>query len=209
VQQERVKPEKATESAASSRVKKVSDRVQELGDQAAGAAAKVEKTAEEISEEFNQTVENDIIPVAERAGKAVSEAGKKVSEAGKKVRTQVDSAAKRARKSVTETSKKVREEVAPRAEKAGKGISDVLKATARATRKSARILGIKASIAAELRKRQRLYSMLGETYFRVQKKKTPSQGDQDALKSLVSDIEKVEATIKSLELKEKTTRSTG
>jgi len=143
----------------------------------ARGAAKVGKAAQEFAEGIQKKVENDIVPAAERA-----------------------------KQSLSETTKKVREELGPAAEKAGKGLSSVFKATARATRKSARILGIKASISAEMRKRQKLYTQLGESYYRAQKKKTPAKSDQEALNSLFADIEKVNVEIQALEVKEKATR---
>ncbi len=85
-------------------------------------------------------------------------------------------------------------------------MSAIFKSTARATRKSARILGIKASIGADMRKRQKLLADLGEKYYQGQKKKTPSKSDQDALDALVTEIKKVDAEIHTLEVKEKATR---
>jgi hypothetical protein len=139
-------------------------------------------------------------------GSAAGKAKKGLSDTSRKVREELRPAAEKARKGLSDTSKKVREELGPAAEKAGKGLSSLFKSTARATRKSARILGIKASIAAEMRKRQKLLADLGERYFQVQKKKTPSQGDKDALDALVGEVKKVDAEIHTLELKEKATR---
>jgi hypothetical protein len=164
-------------SQAKDTTRKVTEKAKQVAEQTAVGAAKVGKAAHEFTEGIQKKVEKDIAPAAERA-----------------------------KRSLSETTKKVREELGPAAEKAGKGLSAAFKATARATRKSARILGIKASISADMRKRQKLFAQLGETYFRVQKKKTPAKSDQDALNSLVADIAKLNAEIKTLEVKEKATR---
>jgi hypothetical protein len=159
----------------------------------------VGKAAQELSEAVQEKIERDIAPAAQRARKSVSETTKKV-------RQEIGPAAEKARQGLAESSKKVREEIGPAAEKAGKGLSAFFQSTARATRKSARILGIKASIASEVRKRQKLLAELGELYFAVQKKKTPSKSDQDGLDALVGEIRKADAEIHSLEVREKSTR---
>ncbi|UCF99760.1 MAG: hypothetical protein JSV89_09535 [Spirochaetaceae bacterium] len=196
----------AAKSAAASGLKattaKVSKKAKQVAGRTASGAAKVGKAAQELSEGLQKKLEKDISPAAERARKSLSETTKKVRE-------ELSPAAEKARKSLTETSKKVREELGPAAEKAGKGLSAVFKATARATRKSARILGIKASISGELRKRHKLFAQLGETYFRTQKKKTPSKSDKDALSSLLAEITKANAEIQALEAKEKLERQSS
>jgi hypothetical protein len=176
--------------------------VKQTAKKAGERAARVGKAAQELSEGIQQKVEKDIVPAAERARRSVSQTAKRVKE-------ELGPRAERARRGLSETTKKVREEVGPAAEKAGKGLSAVFKATARATRKSARILGIKASITTDLRKRQKLLADLGETYLRMQKKKTPSKSDRDALNSLVAEIGKIDADIQALEAKEKATRESS
>ncbi|MEE9307017.1 MAG: hypothetical protein V3V57_05765 [Spirochaetia bacterium] len=164
-------------SEAKETTRKVTKKVKEVAEKTVSGAARVGKAAQEFSEGIQMKVEKDVAPAAERA-----------------------------KQSLSETTKKIREELGPAAEKAGKGLSAVFKATARATRKSARILGIKASISAEMRKRQKLYTQLGESYFRAQKKKTPAKSDQETLGTLVADIEKINAEIHALEVREKATR---
>ena len=173
---------------------KVTEKAKQVAEKAANGATKVGKAAQELSEGLQKKVENDIAPAAQRAKK-------NLSETSKKMREELAPA--------TEKAKKVAEDLKPAAEKAGKGLSAVFKATARATRKSARILGIKASISAALRRRQKLFAQLGENYFRVQKKKTPSKGDQEELKSLVAAIEAVNSDIRSLEAEEKLARESS
>jgi hypothetical protein len=164
-------------SEAKETTRRVSKKVKEVAEQTADGAARVGKAAQELSEGIQKKVEKDVAPVARRAGKTLSE-----------------------------TSKRVREEVGPVAEKAGKGLGAAWKATARATRRSARIWGIKASISADMRKRQKLFAQLGESYYRVQKKKTPAKSDQEVLNSLVGQIDRLSAEIHALEVREKTTR---
>jgi colicin import membrane protein len=183
---------KATAEKANQKAKKVAERT-------GGGIASVGKAAQEMSQAVQERIEKKVTPAAQRAGRKVTQTTKKVGE-------ELGPVAEKAKQSLADTSKKVREEIGPAAEKAGKGLSAIFKSTARATRKSARILGIKASIATEMRKRQKLLSELGELYFHLQKKKTPSKSDQDALDALVRDIKKVDAEIHALEVKEKTTR---
>jgi len=174
----KVKSESASVSKnAHPTTRKVTEKAKQVAEKTVSGAAKVGKAAQELTEVIQKKVENDIVPAAERA-----------------------------KRSLSETAKKVKEELGPAAEKAGKGLSGVFKATARATRRSARILGIKASISAEMRKRQKLYTRLGESYFQAQKKKTPAKGDQETLNSLIADIKKVNAEIQVLEVKEKAAR---
>jgi hypothetical protein len=173
---------------------KVTKKAKQVAERAANGAAKVGKAAQELGEGLQKKVENDIVPAAERAKKGLSETSQKVRE-------ELAPAA--------EMAKKVAEDLKPAAEKAGKGLSAVFRATARATRKSARILGIKASISAALRKRQKLFAQLGESYFRAQKKKTQSKSDQEGLKSLVAAIEAVNSDIRSLEAEEKLARESS
>jgi len=145
-----------------------------------------------------------------KIGEAARELGAEAQKrAQKRVEKDIAPIARQAKKGLSETTKKVKEEIGPAAEKAGKGISAVFKATARATRKSARILGIKAKISAEMRKRQNLFARLGEAYFGTRKKKTPSNSDKEALSSLVAEIEQLNDEIRALELKEKTTRASS
>jgi hypothetical protein len=184
---------KTTTGKATQQVKKATERTN------SGA---VGKAAQQLGEGIQEKIEKGITPAAERARRTVSETTKKV-------RDELAPAAEKAKQGLAETTKKVREEIGPAAEKAGKGLSAIFKFTARATRKSARILGIKASIAAEMRKRQKLLTELGEKYFQVQKKKTPSKGDQDALDALVAEIKKVNAEIHTLEVKEKSARESS
>ena len=193
---------KATTEKVSQTAGKVSRTAKRAGERAASGAARVGKTAQELGEGIQEKFENDIAPAAERARRGVSETARKVKE-------ELGPRAQQARQGLSETSKKVREEVGPVAEKAGKGISAVFKATARATRKSARILGIKASITTDLRKRQKLLAELGEAYLRMQKKKTPAKSDKDALEALVAEIGKIDADIQALEAKEKATRESS
>ena len=183
---------KATAERATQKVKKVAERTN-------SGAAKVGKAAQELGEGIQEKIEKEITPAAERARRAVSETTKKVRE-------ELGPAAEKAKQGLADTTKKVRQELGPAAEKAGKGLSAIFKSTARATRKSARILGIKASIAADMRKRQKLLAELGEKYFQAQKKKTPSKSDQDALDALIAEVKKVDSEIHTLEVKEKATR---
>jgi hypothetical protein len=187
---------KPTGEKVAQKVKKAAERT---GNGVAKVGTKVGKVAEELGKDIKETVDNDITPAAERAVR-------NVAETTKRIREEIGPAAEKARKGIADTSKKVREEIGPAAEKAGKGLSALFKTTARATRRSARILGIKASIAAETRKRQKLLADLGEKYFQTRKKKTPSQNDKDALDALIGEIKKVDAEIHTLEVKEKTTR---
>jgi hypothetical protein len=199
-------PTKSTQSKSKSKTTKTSavagkavNTVKKAAQRSRSGAAKAEKAVRELGEGIKDTMDKEITPAAERATR-------RVADTTKQVREELGSAAEKAKKGFAETSKKVREELGPAAEKAGKGLSSLFKSTAKATRKSARILGIKASIAAEMRKRQKLLADLGERYFQAQKKKTPSQSDKDALSALVGEIKKVEAEIHTLEVKEKATR---
>lgn len=162
-------------------------------------ATKTETTPKKTTQKVKKT--------AERAGSGtVGEAAQQLGEGiQKKIKKEITPAVQRARRTVSETTKKV----GPAAEKAGKGLSAIFRSTVRATRRSARILGIKASITAEMRKRQKLLVELGERYFQAQKKKTPSKSDQDALEDLVVEIKKADAEIHTLELKEKTVRESS
>jgi len=115
-----------------------------------------------------------------------------------------------------EVQKKVKTEIGPAVEKAGKGLKeaqqtlgDVLKATARATRKSARILGIKANIANQIRSRQKLFAQLGELYYKAQKKKTPAKSDEEALKAAIEEINQVSKKIRDLEAQEIAARTSS
>ena len=166
------------------------------------SASKLKATAERATQKVKKVAERTNSGAA-KVGKAAQELGEGIQE---KIEKEITPAAERARRAVSETTKKVREELGPAAEKAGKGLSAIFKSTARATRKSARILGIKASIAADMRKRQKLLAELGEKYFQAQKKKTPSKSDQDALDALIAEVKKVDSEIHTLEVKEKATR---
>jgi colicin import membrane protein len=204
-QTEKSKSTKAKTSSASklkATTEKAAQKAKQVVKRTNSGAAKIGKAAQELGEDIQEKFEKDIAPAAKRAGR-------KVSEATKKVREEVGPELEKAKQGLADTTKKVREEVGPAAEKAGKGLSAIFKSTARATRRSARILGIKASIAAETRKRQKLLADLGEKYFQVQKKKTPSKSDQDALDALVAEIKKLDAEIHTLEVKEKTTRQSS
>ena len=181
-----------TKTSAKKTTRQVSETPKRAGSGAVG------KAAQELGEGVQRTIDKEITPAVERARQTVSETAKKVRPAAEK-----------ARKGLAETSRKVGEELGPAAEKAGKGLSEIFKSTARATRKSARILGIKASITAEMRKRQKLLAELGERYFQAQKKKTPSKSDQDALNELVGDIKQVDAEIHTLEIKAKSVRESS
>ena len=166
------------------------------------SAAKLKATAERATQKVKKVAERTNSGAA-KVGRAAQELGEGIQE---KIEKDIAPTAERARRAVSETTKKVREELGPAAEKAGKGLSAIFRSTARATRKSARILGIKASIGADMRKRQKLLANLGEKYYQGQKKKTPSKSDQDALNALVAEIKKVDAEIHTLEVKEKATR---
>ena len=89
-----------------------------------------------------------------------------------------------------------------------KGIGKALQATARATRKSARILGLKTQIAAATRKRQKLFGEIGERYFALQKRKGPTPAGEKALADLVKAAEAANREIRDLEAKEKLERQT-
>ena len=182
---------KKTKSTGTAGLKATTDRVtrkaKQVAAQTADGAAKVGKAAREFGEGLQKKVENDITPAANRAKQ--------------RVREELAPTAEKA--------KKVAEDLKPAAERAGKGLSAVFRATARATRKSARILGLKASISAALRMRQKLFAQLGESYFRVQKKKTQSKSDQEGLKTLVTAIERVNSDIRSLEAEEKLARESS
>ncbi len=172
-----IKAKTSSASKLKATAEKATQKVKKVAERTNSGAAKVGRAAQELSAGIQEKIEKDITPAAERT-----------------------------MRNVADTTKKVREELGPAAEKAGRGLSAIFKSTARATWKSARILGIKASIAAEMRKRQKLLAELGERYFQVEKKKTPSKSDQDALDALVTEIKKVDAEIHTLEVKEKTTR---
>jgi hypothetical protein len=188
---------KATAESVAKKAKQVAERTAE---RTAESAARVGKAARDLSEGIEK-VENDIASAAKRAKQKVREELAPAAETAKKVREDLKPAAEKV--------KQVADDLKPAAEKAGKGISAVFRATARATRKSARILGIKASIAAALRKRQKLFAQLGETYFHAQKKKTQSKSDQEALKNLAAAIDTVNGEISSLEAEEKLARESS
>jgi ElaB/YqjD/DUF883 family membrane-anchored ribosome-binding protein len=170
------------------------------------ATKKVRDELNETTERAKQGLADTTKKVRQEVGSAAEKAKQGIADTSKRVREELGPAAEKAKKGVADTSKRVREELGPAAEKAGKGLSSLFKSTARATRRSARILGIKASIAAELRKRQKLLADLGEKYFQAQKKKTPSKSDKDALDALVAEVKKVDAEIHALEVKEKAAR---
>ncbi len=190
------------ESKLKATTEKTAQKAKEVAERANSGVAKIGKAAQEVGEGIQEIIEEDIAPAAKRVKRTVTEATKKVRE-------EVGPAAEKAKQGLADTTNKVREEIGPAAEKAGRGLSAIFKFTARATRRSARILGIKASIAAETRKRQKLLADIGEKYFQVQKKKTPSKIDQDALDALVAEVKKLDAEIHTLEVKEKTARQSS
>ena len=197
-QQKTAGPSKV-KATAQKATQKATQKAKKAVERTGNGIANAGKAARELGEGLQERIEREVTPAAERARR-------KVAETTKQVREGLAPAAAKAKQGLAETPKIVREEIGPAAEKAGKGLSAIFKSTARATRKSARILEIKASIATEMRTRQKLFTELGQRYYKVQKKKTPSKSDQDALDALVGDIKKVEAQIHALEVQEKTTR---
>jgi hypothetical protein len=204
-------PKTKNASAAEAAPRKAAEKIKKGVEQAAGGAVKAGKGARELTGEAAERAKKSVAETAKRVreeiGPAAERAKKSVAGTAKKVGQEIGPAAETAKKSVAGTAKKVGQEIGPAAERAGKGLRAMFRATARATRKSARILQVRASISAELRNRQKLLAQLGEAYLRVQKKSSPAKGDREVLSSLVSDIEKLDAKIQALEAKEKKARA--
>jgi hypothetical protein len=109
--------------------------------------------------------------------------------------------------------KRVEKDLAPLAEKAGKELGKArktfggfLKSTAKATRKSARILSIKSRISAKMREVARLHESMGERYYQGQKKGTTPVDLAGELRPLVAQIDRVLAEVAALEVEEKAVR---
>jgi hypothetical protein len=158
-------------------------------------------------------------PVARDVSRVGREVAEKARKAGQAAATRVARAGKTARElgaGVQKQVKQVGQEFAPAAAKAKtglkqarQGLGKALQATARVTRKSARILGLKAQIAAAVRKRQRLYGQIGETYFKLQKRKGAVPGEDKALAELVKSAEAANREIRQLEAKENLERASS
>ena len=109
--------------------------------------------------------------------------------------------------------KRVGQDLAPLAKKAGaefgkaqRSVGRFLKSTAKATRKSARILAIKSRITGKMREIKRLHESIGERYYQGRKKAGTAQAMSEELQPLIAEIDRVVAEVATLETEEKAIR---
>jgi hypothetical protein len=188
----------------------------EGGTPAVGGRSTVRGNVSRAGRELAQEVRRAGGTAARQVAKAGKTAATQAAKAGRTAATQAVKAGRTARDfgaGVQKQVKRVQKDLAPAAAKARKGLQQAqqglgkaFQATARATRKSARILGLKAQIAAAMRKRQKLYGQIGETYFKLQKRKGATPILDKALAELVKGTEAANREIRQLEAREKIER---
>ena len=159
-------------------------------------------------------------PATQRVAAAKDAAGKRVAAAKETAEEAVRSAGEtaarvgRQAREIGETvQKRVQEDLSPLADKAGKELGKAqkklggfFKSTARATKKSARILGLKARVSAKVREAERLYESIGERYYQALMKGAGAQAVASELKPLVTEIDRIMAEAAALAAEEKAVR---
>jgi hypothetical protein len=149
----------------------------------------------------------------EAAGKAAEAARSVGSDAARSASAAAARVGRQTRETAEAVQKRVEHDLGPLAEKAGKELGKAqrslgrfFKNTARATRKSARILAIHTQISAKAREAQRCYESIGERYYQGQKKSAAAQTLAKDLKPLLAEVDRILGEIAGLEAEEKTVR---
>jgi hypothetical protein len=152
----------------------------------------------------------------QRAGKELAQ---KVRQAGQGAAARAAKVGKAARgigADLQKRAQRVQKDLAPAAAKAKKGLAQAQKglgkawqATAKATRKSARVLGIKAQIAAAAHKLENLHGQIGEAYLKAQRRKGAVPIADSTVAGLVKSAEAQVRRIQKLRTQEKLERASS
>jgi len=164
----------------------------------------VAKAGKEVVDKVRQAGQTAAARAA-KAGQTAAAHAARVRQTAREIGAGVQKRVERAQKDLAPAAAKAKQGL----QQAQVGLGKAFQATARATRKSARIIGLKAQIAAATHKLEKLHGQIGEAYVKAQHRKGAVPAADKTLAALVKSADAANRQIQQLRAKAKAERESS